>query len=1203
MRTRRPVLAAIVLLATFALPAAAAGVVRVDDPAREDIDVRRGSIAPTAAQREAARTLGALVTWNRFGTPSSLVAASGALATGVPGATAVEAARAWLDGEAALFRLSSAAGLEVAADSPLARSDAHAVTFRQRVGGLDAVGGGTVTVGVAPAAEGWRIVSATSTISGDESLAGGRRIGTERALRQAVAGVSRRRTLAQISPAAGAGVPPGWDAFRVAGFDQPQRVRAAAFPTVRDGYVPAYEALVVDATGVVPLAERVIVEARTGRILVRENLVRHQTQPPDQGPTFEFSGELPAEDGACDARKGPYTVEADAGVRAVDVFANADTPEQDIVLRLYRGDELLVEADMRLTPEQIRYEPAGGVPPGDYFVQVCEFADGAPPVEPRTYTGTVHLDTSPPPEPYLARWRAFPAYPPLAEQPADPWGIPSTDTRQTWCWRPAPDPAACDHVVDNLASRAPWDHDPPSNEPTRTTVGNNAVTAEAWEGTARFTPSSPTRDYTFAWTNAWANADCNPGDPYGSAFAVGESFDIAAAVTNLFVSHNRLHDWTYRLGFTEENWNAQASNFGRTEPSREDDRLLGLAQAAAAVPPPDVYLEARNNAFMVPLPDGTMPFSAMFLFQPLGGRVYVPCTDSAFDMTIIGHEYAHLVENRMVGKGSPHSGFHAGAMGEGIGDLLVAEYLQEYGFVPQNGENPWASAAYTTGNRSRGGRNYAANYPRTGAFPAPGALERVNPLHFGDIGYDMFGPEVHSDGEIWIAANYDVRAALNAKYDAAFPAGDTALQRQCADGVLPPDRCPGNRRWVQLMLDSFLLQSPEPSMVEARNAMLAADQLRFGGANADEIWLAFARRGLGTAAAASTAEGRTGGVESDTDPLPDFASARHPSATVRFVAVSRQAGDPPVRARIHVGRYEARVSPVADTDPGTSAPEDAPTDNLDDTAQFAPGTYEFVANAPGYGHVRFRRALQAGTSQTITLRFARNWASTAHGAVASGDVAPIVSTSSEPPGAEIVPAEQVLRNLIDDSEATMWQAAATEVDGAWTAAGRQVTVDLAGDARRTIRGVKLSALVAPVFDPGARPDPTDQFSSPFTALRQFELLACDATRADCASDAGFTSVYTSPANAFPAEVPGPTASDLYLRSFDIPPTPATHLRLRVLSTQCTGEPAFQGEQDADPFNATDCDTAARPALRFVRVSEFEAFTGGTLVGEAQATQR
>jgi hypothetical protein len=30
----------------------------------------------------------------------------------------------------------------------------------------------------------------------------------------------------------------------------------------------------------------------------------------------------------------------------------------------------------------------------------------------------------------------------------------------------------------------------------------------------------------------------------------------------------------------------------------------------------------------------------------------------------------------------------------------------------------------------------------------------------------------------------------------------------------------------------------------------------------------------------------------------------------------------------------------------------------------------------------------------------------------------------------------------------------------------------------------------------------------------------------------------------------------------------------VLTNQCTGQPTFQGEQDADPANATDCRTGS-----------------------------
>ena len=47
------------------------------------------------------------------------------------------------------------------------------------------------------------------------------------------------------------------------------------------------------------------------------------------------------------------------------------------------------------------------------------------------------------------------------------------------------------------------------------------------------------------------------------------------------------------------------------------------------------------------------------------------------------------------------------------------------------------------------------------------------------------------------------------------------------------------------MFDAFLLQQGATSMLDARDAMIAADQMRFNGANATELYQAFARRGMG----------------------------------------------------------------------------------------------------------------------------------------------------------------------------------------------------------------------------------------------------------------------------------------------------------------------------------------------------------------------
>ncbi|HEX6625908.1 MAG TPA: M36 family metallopeptidase [Pyrinomonadaceae bacterium] len=603
---------------------------------------------------------------------------------------------------------------------------------------------------------------------------------------------------------------------------------------------------------------------------------------------------------------------------------------------------------------------------------------------------------------------------------------------------------------------------------------------------------------------------------------------MSAAVTNLFVMHNRMHDWTYHLGFTEENWNAQQNNFGNA--GAGGDPVLGQSQAGAADGGYPAYL-GRDNANMRTLPDGVPSITNMYLWQPIRGAFYAPCVDGDYDMAVIGHEYGHMIENRMIGKGANRSGHHAGAMGESNGDLNAMEILNEYGFVPVAGENPYAVGAYATGDKERGIRNYGMNFPMSGGVPEPSKQLMINALNFSNMGYDPFFDlaggltPVHADGEIWSATNFDIRQALVEKYNATHPASDAAAQRACAEGRKAPQDCPGNRRWVQLMYDAYLLMPTAPTMLQARDAYLAADMMRFGGANQAELWLAIARRGFGQGAAATTTH-----AGSDTDPKPDFASPRHSNATVTFKALaSDEANGEIANARVFVGRYEARVSPVADTNPNTSA-EGGGANNLDAVAQFAPGTYEFVVQAPGYGHVRLTRTFTAGTTQTLTVLMATNLASASKGATAAG-------------GGNVA-------DLIDDTENTTWTAA-----GAPSA--QQVTIDLAGTAPQAVNRVQVSSMLQ-----------TGQ--NRFTALRQFRVeVSVDGTT--------FTPVFTSPSDAFPGASPRPGVPDMIIRSFSFPAVPATQVRLVVLHTQCTGQSEFHGIQDDDLATGTDCRGEGEPA--------------------------
>jgi hypothetical protein len=82
-------------------------------------------------------------------------------------------------------------------------------------------------------------------------------------------------------------------------------------------------------------------------------------------------------------------------------------------------------------------------------------------------------------------------------------------------------------------------------------------------------------------------------------------------------------------------------------------------------------------------------------------------------------------------------------------------------------------------------------------------------------------------------------------------------------------------------------------------------------------------------------------------------------------------------------------------------------------------------------------------------------------------------------------------------------------------------------------------------------------------------------------------VLTSRADAFPAVAPRPRAPQLIIRGFDLAGT-ATHVRFVVLTNQCTGGPDYQGDQDDDPINFTDCSAGSVQDLT-VRVAEIQVF--------------
>ena len=1074
-----------------------------------DVDLR-GTVAPLAGQRAAVDALGPVTArWNDLGTPASLLPADGSLGAAPGGA--VPGARDWLRDHAAAFGLSATQvdGLEVVNAQQLAGSDARAVLFRQQYDGLPAAAGGLVTVGVASGQVAYvssSLARSSTTTLPDAVLS------PVQGWLAAAADVGRDGIEAAAVEVVASG---GWTRLTVPGFAQEQQVRLRALPLADGSVRPVFEANVVDVSGGSASAYTSLVDAVSGDVLVRRNQVDNFAY------NNLFTGTITATE--CGTR---HAFELEDGLtRSINAAAVA-LPADDVTIKIWGpGNTLLGSYDLGTSPEVASYS-ADEIPAGTYSVQVCPFDSAS--VVLGQYALAVSTSDAAAPAPdqagFQPRWRYFPANPTLDS----PTQTPTNSVVGCW-FLPGDGCGTPPGELANIAAFGPWDH-LAAGVASSTTVGNNANTHEAWgspltPGGTEQAPVSPTRDYTEEFTDAWNNSQCDPAQltPGGN--------DINASVTNLFVAHNRMHDFSYYLGFTEGNYNLQSDNGGRGGVAGDPE--IGNAQAGALSGGQPSFL-GRDNANQVTLQDGTPGITNQYLFQPIAGAFYAPCTDGGLDMGIVGHEYTHAISNRMIG--GPDESItseQGGAMGESWGDLVAAEYHHEHGY--SNGGNIWAVGAYATGNLETAIRDYAIN---------------DNPLNYSDYGFDITGPEVHADGEIWNGTMWEARQALVDAYDASFDYEDKALQLQCAQATktaspTPAGACPGNRRWLQLVFDAFLLQQGATSMLDARDAMIAADQMRFGGANRDLLWRAFARRGMGDGASVTSAD--------DHDPVPSFAAPGAGNSTVTF----QTAGE----SRLYVGDYEARVSPVADTVASTP---------LSAGAELTAGDYDMLAVSPDHGSTRFTLTVPAG-GEDIAVR-----------------VADDLNIASAAAGATVIGATEGSLNpeqLIDGTEATNWVGVtADNVD----VSHPSVAVDLAGDTQ-TVRRVNVSAYLtpAPATDepvPLAQDDPDS--GSRFTALRQFALEACTA---DCGSaSATWTRFYTSPADAFPSVKPRPVAPTLTMRGFDVPDTQATAVRLVALHNQCTGSPDYAGEQDADPVNDTDCATASDRGT-IVHAAELQVF--------------
>ncbi|MCY2987808.1 MAG: M36 family metallopeptidase [Planctomycetota bacterium] len=289
---------------------------------------------------------------------------------------------------------------------------------------------------------------------------------------------------------------------------------------------------------------------------------------------------------------------------------------------------------------------------------------------------------------------------------------------------------------------------------------------------------------------------------------------LPAAITNLFYWNNVLHDIHYQYGFDEAAGNFQQTNYSGA--GAGGDPVMADAQDGSGT----------NNANIFVPPDGSPPRMQMYRWTNT-----TPERDSDFDNQVIIHEYGHGVSNRLTG-GPSNSGalsaLQSGGMGEGWSDwwaLVLTAKPEDF----SNPANQFPIGAYLLGQDSETGRGIRA-YPYSFDMS-------IDPLTLGRFNMNS---QVHFVGTIWASALWDLTWLLVNGDGGNIPAKgfDTDVYR--GDG--------GNNVAMQLVMDAMKLQPANPSFLDARDAILLADQVSNGGANQLAIWTAFARRGMGASA-------------------------------------------------------------------------------------------------------------------------------------------------------------------------------------------------------------------------------------------------------------------------------------------------------------------------------------------------------------------
>jgi hypothetical protein len=329
-----------------------------------------------------------------------------------------------------------------------------------------------------------------------------------------------------------------------------------------------------------------------------------------------------------------------------------------------------------------------------------------------------------------------------------------------------------------------------------------------------------------------------------------------AVATQAFVVANEWHDRMYVLGFNEVAGNCQAYNRGLGGEESDPVTIIigGDFWPGSTTATRGEYQDGRTM---------TSKFAAALNGAEL--------RHTALDRHIVYHELSHILTSRLhVGTVSESAGNLANGMWEGWGEYFGVALTHQSGddvyasYPPM----PWSSRPtfehtlhYFFGNSlypitpvmrpvadpldrfannpvtyglcdlgdTTTGATPPLAYPQRAAFP-PNPRPTYYPIGQRASNPPLVVRDKYRIGEVWTAALIQCRAhpSDHIGQNGAPIGGDAA-----------------NDLLLQLVVDGMKLDPGGPKFIDARDAILQADLLRYGGVHQPSLWEGFRERGLG----------------------------------------------------------------------------------------------------------------------------------------------------------------------------------------------------------------------------------------------------------------------------------------------------------------------------------------------------------------------